>query len=440
MTLITKFEVIPYPDLADNEFAEFEVADEAFTAEPVAEQAQANFDEITETFSEQPKQEDKSFQNEEDFAFFANDDDEFEDTEKKSEKSDLNMENSDKKSVDIKPLTFADVEAFALVVIILYLVNYIYGKSRNHTIAYNWFMANREHLENQFALVGDDGASPEPTGGHLMKETDYLYSVWCSGRVGCDGMLTQIKLIKRQDLVGFTANFFRPKSDRVIHKIDLERGEMDSFVLIFGNKKSVLRAVKDYEDLSTYVAERKLSDKLVLPSNFTVFAEVAETLSLIDAGTQQFIKKYEKYIEYFYFSDQYSGAKSQEENPTRLPVTSPTLFFSFFLLGDEEEEHVYKNLLNFTFLLVERVRRYRLSKEGKMKADKKRQVVEEMFLKTTHQQRQEAAQARREEKARERKQKVMEEEDPDRQRRLEKIEQKRESKLRQPRMKQFKIK
>lgn len=66
-------------------------------------------------------------------------------------------------------------------------------------------------------------------------------------------MLTQIKLIKRQDLVGFTANFFRPKSDRVIHKIDLERGEMDSFVLIFGNKKSVLRAVKDYEDLVSFI-------------------------------------------------------------------------------------------------------------------------------------------------------------------------------------------
>ncbi|KAF7636903.1 hypothetical protein Mgra_00003643 [Meloidogyne graminicola] len=66
----------------------------------------------------------------------------------------------------------------------------------------------------------------------------------------------------------------------------------------------------------------------------------------------------------------------------------------------------------------------------------------------THQQRQEAAMInldfleniRREEKTRERKQKVMEEEDPGRQRRLEKLEQKRDAKAKQPRIKQFKIK
>lgn len=105
--------------------------------------------------------------------------------------------------------------------------------------------------------------------------------------------------------------------------------------------------------------------------------------------------------------------------------------------------------------MIERIRRYRLSKEGKNKADKKRQSVKENFLKTTHFQRQEAAQvfilnlnlflvyffkARREEKTRERKQRVLEEEDPEKQRRLEKLEQKREQKLRQPKMKQIKIK
>lgn len=45
--------------------------------------------------------------------------------------------------------------------------------------------------------------------------------------------------------------------------------------------------------------------------------------------------------------------------------------------------------------------------------------MQEAFLKTTHQARQEAAQARREEKTRERKQRLLEEEDPEKQRRLE---------------------
>lgn len=42
--------------------------------------------------------------------------------------------------------------------------------------------------------------------------------------------------------------------------------------------------------------------------------------------------------------------------------------------------------------MLDKVHRYRLSREGKNKADKKRQSVEENFLKTTHLQRQEAAQ------------------------------------------------
>lgn len=81
------------------------------------------------------------------------------------------------------------------------------------------------------------------------------------------------------------------------------------------------------------------------------------------------------------------------------------MIFSFILYEDTSEE-INAALLNFVFYLLEKIRRYRLSKEGKNKADKKRQSVEETFLKTTHLQRQEAAQARREEKAKTEKQRM----------------------------------
>lgn len=60
-----------------------------------------------------------------------------------------------------------------------------------------------------------------------------------------------------------------------------------------------------------------------------------------------------------------------------------------------------------------------LPKQGKLKADKNRARVEENFLKMTHTQRQEAAQIRREEKKRAEKERIMNEEDPEKQRRLE---------------------
>jgi len=51
-------------------------------------------------------------------------------------------------------------------------------------------------LEQQFALVGDDGTSTEEMEGHLIRETEFSYTVWSTGRTGCKGMLTQIKVYK----------------------------------------------------------------------------------------------------------------------------------------------------------------------------------------------------------------------------------------------------
>lgn len=77
---------------------------------------------------------------------------------------------------------------------------------------------------------------------------------------------------------------------------------------------------------------------------------------------------------------------------------------------------------------------------AKSKADKNRQRVEEVFLKSTHQARAEAAAAKREEKRRQEKEKIMAEDDPERQRRWELKEEKRQAKKRGPKMKQLKVK
>ncbi len=57
--------------------------------------------------------------------------------------------------------------------------------------------------------------------------------------------------------------------------------------------------------------------------------------------------------------------------------------------------------------------------QAKQKAERNRQKVEEGYLKATHQQRVEAAQQRREDKRRAEKERMMNEEDPDKQRKWE---------------------
>uniref|UniRef100_A0A914HBG8 PAT complex subunit CCDC47 n=1 Tax=Globodera rostochiensis TaxID=31243 RepID=A0A914HBG8_GLORO len=445
-------------EISDNEFAEFEFADEPSddresSVDQKNRQQEATFggksdeledDEIGgEEFGEKVMQhgeEDKSVRSAGEFSFLA-DEEEFEEFPARSDEAEQQQQKEREGAANKppKPLTFAEVpshfrsnwssyqvELLALLVIFVYALNYAYGKSSNHAIAHKWFLDNRERLEKQFALVGDDGTSQENLGG----------------RVGCRSLHTQIKLCKRQDLLGMVIGLFRPRPDHVVHKIDLDPDEMDSFVLIFGQRKNVQKTVKEMHDLSTYVTERKNLEKVQLPVSFCVFAEIAETIpAFIDTSTLQFLKKCEKFVEYIHFSDQYAGAKQPDDQYARLPETHPTMVFSYFIADENGGGDLVESmLLNFTFFMLDKVRRYRLSREGKAKADKKRQNVQENFLKVTHQQRQEAAQTRREEKTRERKQRVMEEEDPDRQKRLEKLELKRDAKQKQPKMKQFKIK
>ena len=45
-----------------------------------------------------------------------------------------------------------------------------------------------------FYNSGDDGSSEEPQQGVLVKESESLYTLWCTGRAGCDGMLVEIKV------------------------------------------------------------------------------------------------------------------------------------------------------------------------------------------------------------------------------------------------------
>ncbi|VDM58608.1 unnamed protein product [Angiostrongylus costaricensis] len=302
------------------------------------------------------------------------------------------------------------VEALILAVIAVYLLNYVIGRNTNQSIALEWFDNVRELLEQQFALVGDDGVNACPeSGAAVQRETDCSYTVWCSGRVGVNGMLIQVTM-KRQDLLSRIMGLC----------FLLYRFYLDSFVMAFGQKKAVVKQYKEMLDLSTFTTEKKNTSQFGLPSSFVLYAEQSEaTYAIFEPGVAAILRKYEKAIEHVHISDQYSGPKPPEgETYTRLPDVVRLVQFSFNLYECRNKES-QAELLQLIFYIVDKVRKFRMSKEAKLKADKRRREVEEAFIKTTHQLRQEAAQARREEKTRERKQRLLEEEDPEKQRRLE---------------------
>ncbi|CAB0010768.1 unnamed protein product [Nesidiocoris tenuis] len=337
------------------------------------------------------------------------------------------------------------LEMLMIAGLVVYFINFFSGKSKNSKMANMWFSTHRSMLEDNFSLVGDDGKMEIENRG-LMKESEHMYTLWCSGRTCCEGMLVELKFLKRQDLVAVIAQMMKPSLDQIHIKVDMGKDDMDTFVFCVATKKTALRLSKDLTDLSLFCGERKSGEKLGLPANFNVLSEIGEVASaMLDTKMTALINRYPDLIDYIHFSDQYSGPKNQEDtSPTKLPTTKKVLMFGFNIqlkgrsLQEAIEQH--KPLLSLVFHCMERVRRFRLGKEGKNKADKNRLRVEEAFLKTTHAARAEAAAARREEKRRQEKERILQEDDPDKQRKWEEKEMKRQMKKKNPKMKQLKVK
>ncbi|CAG9767081.1 unnamed protein product [Ceutorhynchus assimilis] len=340
------------------------------------------------------------------------------------------------------------LEILMIAIMVAYFINFAMGRSKNSKIASTWFELNKQLLEENFAMVGDDGSKERNENVNLVKESENVYTLWCSGRTCCEGMLVELRLIKRHDLVALIANLMKPSVDQVHITVRMSKEDMDNFVFAAAIKKTALQITKDLQDISIYSPERKAGEKFNLPASFQVMSEIGEaTSAMLDSKIIAILNKYPEYVDYIHFSDQFSGMKLTDDinpNPNKMPDVEKVLRFGFNLQTKgvplEETLTRLKPLMSMVFYCMDKVKRYRLSREGKLKADKNRQKVEEAFLKSTHQARAEAAAAKREEKKRQEKEKILAEEDPEKQRRWEIKEEKRQAKKRAPRMKQLKVK
>ncbi|BFF96127.1 coiled-coil domain-containing protein 47 [Drosophila madeirensis] len=325
--------------------------------------------------------------------------------------------------------------------LLAYFANFFAGKAKNARLAQLWFSTHKALLDENFALVGDDGKAENENPG-LIKESESLYTLWCSGRTCCEGMLVELKMIKRQDLVSLVAGLMRPQLDQVHIKIELTRGLMDSFVFAVGTKKTITKVFKEYTDLSKFCSlVGKPEDRYNVPNGFAVLSEVPEaTSAILETRIITALKKYQSYIDYLHISDQFSGPIQQEEGNTLKQLETKPVLLAGFNLPKHAEMETIKPLLLLIFYLMERLKTYRMSKEGKSKSDKNRQRVEEEFLKSTHAARAEAAAQRREDKRKQEKERILADEDPEKQRRWEAKEQKRQAKKNAPKMKRLAVK
>lgn len=143
------------------------------------------------------------------------------------------------------------MEMIMLTGLLAYFANYLVGRTKNSKLAGLWLSTHRQLLEENFVLVGDDGKveSDGESGAQFLKESESLYTLWCSGRTCCEGMLVELKMIKRQDLVAIIADIMRPSLDQIHFKVEISKDAMDSFVFCVAAKRTGSRLFKELADL-----------------------------------------------------------------------------------------------------------------------------------------------------------------------------------------------
>ena len=253
-----------FADIEDNDFAEFDFDDETDESSKVMEDEEEEDFEESVVETEDATVEDEVDPDDDEFSHF-NDDEEFEGFNKNEDPEDPDEfynEPKAKKQDKVTPSPTKQqpikivnipahlrtnwenfyVEIIMIIGIVVYFLNFFTGKSKNQKMANQLFNAHRNTLESQFSLVGDDGTKNiEEIQEPLIKESENIFRFWCSGRICCEGMLVELKLLKRQDLVGVISNLMKPSHDQIHIRVDMSPEDMDSFIFCIASKKSSLR-------------------------------------------------------------------------------------------------------------------------------------------------------------------------------------------------------
>ena len=166
-------------------------------------------------------------------------------------------------------------------------------------------------------------------------------------------------------------------------------------------------------DLVTYCPERRPADKFDVPGSYFIMSEVAEVASaMLDAKLVSMFKKFPDAIDTIHFSDQFTGPKpGDDQQPLELPQGKKVLIFVFNILHGknktlEEAIEDTKPMMQLVFYCLDKVRRYKISREAKAKADKNRSKVAENHWKSIHAVKAEKAAEEREKKRREIKERI----------------------------------
>ena len=101
-----------------------------------------------------------------------------------------------------------------------------------------------------------------------------------------------------------------------------------------------------------------------MPNGFSVLSELPEaTSAILDSRVVSALNKYGHLIDYIHISDQYNGVIQQEDTANLKQPEVKRMLMAGFNLPPASDMEAAKPLLILMFYIIERLKRFRLSKE-----------------------------------------------------------------------------
>jgi len=323
------------------------------------------------------------------------------------------------------------IEGFLIIFIIWYIVNYFLGKKMNEDIRNNWMNENIEFLKSQFYEVG--GATSELDTVCFNSNSSDNFTLWCTGRKGMEGMLVELRLVGRQDLITCWRNRFNKKGSANVDSVTFTVYFDDEFltepiILAVGLPKLVNELWRNFIDLRTYCPKGP-KEKSNINKNFTGCSENIEmmnyifdskTITTFNGSGNSDNELPNCKLGYMHISDKYESMYIEEDESKKLnmELCNKVMVLNLILTQNESEKF---NSIGFTkglIYIIDRLKRMKLSKEVKSACEKRRIKALEDEQKKLHSSRTKKAQDRTEQKRKLENQKIMDEEDPEKQKKL----------------------
>uniref|UniRef100_A0A7S3DH34 Coiled-coil domain-containing protein 47 n=1 Tax=Palpitomonas bilix TaxID=652834 RepID=A0A7S3DH34_9EUKA len=279
---------------------------------------------------------------------------------------------SDKDEIKIEEISNDYTMEYGFIAfIIVFVVNYLYGRFVNYGIAGEFESAAVEALSSQFSLVGNTREQMEKK-DFIMNETVNLHRIYASGRRFVSSSMVTIDLQPRHDLLQILYSLVNPREDKLVVDIVLEPKTFSNTMITVVAKKYEQQHASEFKDFERNVSRQKKN-----VGALRVWAEAGEVIpTFLPQKFESFVKENEKHILCLHISDIAVKVDPQAVD-AKEPEPTPFARFVYRLpSASSKRKEAIDEFLHFSYAMVDKWAAAKLTEKALKAIQKNRQSID----------------------------------------------------------------